>query len=390
MSDYLDAVSQISETTYQEASALEKTGDQEGAYNLFISLGEYSDSFERANKPYYDLGVQKREAKEWDAAVAAFEHAGVYSDAAEQALATRYEEGIAKRSAEDWGGAREAFTKAGEYSDAAEQIIETTYQEAASAYKAEEFEKAYSIYYGIKGYKDADRLLKEDDNLAAVREAKTMPYRKTGNVVTFGTYPQTEKGTDQTPIKWIVLEFDEANNKALLLSKYGLDAVPYNTEWVGITWKQCTLRAWLNGEFLNKAFSTQEQSAILVTNVDNSPGQGYSKWNKYYENNTRDQILLLSYAEANRYLGVTYDDKNNIESRVAPTAYAIAQGSSTHDRSQTVDGEPAAWWWLRSPGSLQGSAADVSSDGSLDYCSVISVYGVVRPAFWLNLESDFF
>ena len=88
---------------------------------------------------------------------------------------------------------------------------------------------------------------------------------KVGDIVTFGRYPQTAEGTDQTPIEWIVLDYDEKENKALLLSKYGLDVKPYNTEWTGITWEKCTLRTWLNGEFLNKAFSAGEQSAILMT-----------------------------------------------------------------------------------------------------------------------------
>ena len=47
-----------------------------------------------------------------------------------------------------------------------------------------------------------------------------------GDYVTFGRYPQTEAGNDQTPIEWLVL--DIIGNQALLLSRYGLDAVPYN------------------------------------------------------------------------------------------------------------------------------------------------------------------
>ena len=211
-----------------------------------------------------------------------------------------------------------------------------------------------------------------------------------GDIITFGTYPQTKEGTDQTPIEWIVLDYDEANHKALLLSKYGLDAKQYNTKWTGITWENCSLRTWLNGEFLNKAFSTKEQSAILITTVDNSSGQGYSKWDADGGNNTQDQIFLLSYAEAKRYFDVTYEDCNNIRSRVAPTAYAIAHGAGTNDNFQTADGETAVWWWLRSPGSNQHGAAGVRADGSLRYGNVRSGNEVVRPAFWLNLKADIF
>ena len=238
-------------------------------------------------------------------------------------------------------------------------------------------------------YGPVDTLMKEDENLAAAA-AKYARYREAGSVVTFGAYPQTKEGTDQTPIEWIVLDYDETNHKALLLSKYGLDAIPYNKEYTYITWEQCTLRAWLNGEFLKKAFSSKEQSAILITDVDNSSGQGYSKWNTNGGNNTQDQVFLLSYAEANRYLGVTYDDSNNTMSRVALTAYAISHGAYTSDSYQTADGEPVGFWWLRSPGNNRNSAAYVYSDGSLNYSSVNGGKNVVRPAFWLNLESDFF
>ena len=192
------------------------------------------------------------------------------------------------------------------------------------------------------------------------------------------------------PIEWIVLDYDETNHKALLLSRYGLEAMPYNTGYSGITGEQCTLRAWLNGEFLSEAFSAAEQSAILTTAVDNSKSQGYSGWNTDGGNNTEDRIFLLSYAEANKYLGVTYDDSNNLKSRVAPTAYALAHGARINDKNKTEDGAAVGWWWMRSPGRLQSSAADVYADGSLFSYNVYYDDVVVHPAFWLNLESGIF
>ena len=212
-----------------------------------------------------------------------------------------------------------------------------------------------------------------------------------GDIIPFGTYPQTKEGTDQTPIEWIVLDYDETNHKALLLSKYGLDTVVYyNKAWAEITWEQCTLRTWLNGEFLENAFSMAEQSAILITNVDNGPDQGYKGWNTNGGNNTQDQIFLLSYAEANRYLGVTYDDRNNMKSRAAPTAYAVAKGAWIKTGYKTENGKTAGWWWLRSPGSSPYFAAAVDWGGSLQLKSVENEHIIVRPALWINLESDLF
>ena len=222
------------------------------------------------------------------------------------------------------------------------------------------------------------------------REAKLKPYKTMGNYVTFGTYPQTVEGTDQTPIEWLVLDYDEVNNKVLLLSRYGLDVQPYNTQYVGITWEECTLRTWLNNTFLNRAFSKAEQSGILLTDVDNSNSQGYNEWKKYGGNDTQDRIFLLSYAEVNYYFAVTKDNNSNLMSRVASSAYAREKGAYVSRDFKTVDGDAAGGWWLRSPGIHQTTAARIFADGSL-YCdSVSNESGVVRPAMWINLKSDVF
>ena len=210
-----------------------------------------------------------------------------------------------------------------------------------------------------------------------------------GDYVTFGHYPQTAAGNDMTPIEWLVLEVK--GNKALLLSRYGLDAKPYNTERVATTWEQCTLRTWLNGEFMNKAFSIAEQGAILTAIVDNSRNQEYSGWNTNGGNNTEDKIFLLSYAEANKYFGVQHTSvsgsKNNTKSLVAPTAYALKQRAYTRSDYKTEDGTAAGWWWLRSPGYISPSAARVSFDGFLASYYVNRGNGCVRPALWVNLDA---
>jgi len=340
-------------------------------------------------KGHYDQGVSLRAAEKWDEAIAAFEQAGDYSDAAEQIKATRYQEGKAKQTAQDWDGALAAFNQVGDYSDVAVQIQETYYQKAKCCYDSGDYAEAYKAYWKIPGYKDVDSQLSTDDHLlaaAATREAKLAPYKTVGSIVTYGQYEQDNNiGNGPEEIEWIVL--DVQDGKSLLLSRYGLDAKPYNTEYKDITWEECSLRAWLNNDFLKGAFTPTEQSAILLTAVDNSKSQEYSDWSTGGENNTQDHLFLLSYAEANKYLDVTRGDDNNTKSRVAPTAYAKAY---TNDNNKTADGEAAGWWWLRSPGYSQYHAAIVRNDGSLDCYYVNDVYSVARPAFWLNLESGIF
>ena len=101
-------------------------------------------------------------------------------------------------------------------------------------------------------------------------------------------------------------------------------------------------------------------------------------------------MFLLSYAEANKYFGVTYNNSSNTKSRVAPTAYAIAQGTGKNSSYKTADGIDAGWWRLRSPGVSQYDAAYVSTDGSLYANRVNAGSGSVRPALWVNLEAGIF
>ncbi len=334
----------------------------------------------------YNHAVSLRAAEDWDGAREAFASAGGYSDAATQIKATYYAEGEAKREAGEWTEAVEAFKNAGDYSDAATQITETRYKQGKTLLAVKNYNGAASIFNLIRGYKDVDNLIANDQNLAAAaaRDAK----HAVGNYVTFGTYPQTSGGDDSTPIEWLVLARD--GNKALLISRYGLDTQPYNEERTAVTWEKCTLRTWLNGTFMNKAFTANEQTGILLTNVDNSSSQEYWGWRTSGGNNTQDKIFLLSYAEAKQYLSVFYDAFYIEKSRVAPTAYAKKQGAYTSNWYKTADGDKSGQWWLRSQGDNLRAAAYVNYDGSLDTDSVNDDGACVRPALWVDLESGIF
>ena len=207
-----------------------------------------------------------------------------------------------------------------------------------------------------------------------------------GDIVIFGHYEQDNDLTNGTePIEWNVLAVQ--GDRALLVSHYGLDAKPYNTSYAFVTWETCSLRKWLNDDFLGAAFSAEEQTAILTTMVDNSLSQGYSVWNTDGGRNTQDRVFLLSCAEANRYFGVTWENNKNIEARLHPTAYAVRNGATMSENIKNADGESADSWWLRSPGYCQLVAAYVYAPGSLNNTSADLAFLSVRPAFWINLGS---
>ena len=129
--------------------------------------------------------------------------------------------------------------------------------------------------------------------------------------------------------------------------------------------------------------SAEEQSAILLTEVDNSASQGY--WKTSGGENTQDQVFLLSVAEAHGYMGI----RNNTECRVAPTEYAIKKGASPSDKNKTGDGKPAGKWWLRSPGDNRRKVAGVSSAGAI-FQQLDFLGNTIRPALWVDLESGIF
>ncbi|MDY3937391.1 MAG: DUF6273 domain-containing protein, partial [Oscillospiraceae bacterium] len=199
-----------------------------------------------------------------------------------------------------------------------------------------------------------------------------------GDIYIFGTYEQdNDVSNGKEEIEWQVLAKEDY--RVLLISKYALDCVQYNSEWEYVTWETCTLRKWLNETFINSAFNSDEQALIPETNVsaDKNP-----KYSTNPGNATKDKIFLLSISEVNKYF--LSDD----ERMCAATDYAKAQGAYISD-DNTVGGKGACWWWLRSPGHSQHHAADVYSAGSVYRYGDLVNYGrgSVRPALWITLES---
>ena len=60
------------------------------------------------------------------------------------------------------------------------------------------------------------------------------------------------------------------------------------------------------------------------------------------------------------------------------------QGAYAAAESPTATGEPATWWWLRSPGTTQDSASSVTDVGVLTQ-NIATNRDAVRPALWVDL-----
>ena len=67
------------------------------------------------------------------------------------------------------------------------------------------------------------------------------------------------------PIRWRVLEVDGRNR--LLMAEKPVAYLPYNTERDHANWSQCSLRRWLNKDFMEQCFTLPERMDILLTPV---------------------------------------------------------------------------------------------------------------------------
>ena len=157
---------------------------------------------------------------------------------------------------------------------------------------------------------------------------------------------------------WRVLD-----DSGFLFSEDLLETKAYHDTLSGITWENCTLRSYLNGQtFLNSNFTGTEQDAIKDTTVtnDSNPDHGTAGGN-----NTTDKLFLLSLAE------------------VRNTDYGFGSDATR---------AASSWWWLRSPGDGDDFAAYVLGDGYVRSGGrdVLSGDGSVRPALNLNLSSVLF
>ena len=219
-----------------------------------------------------------------------------------------------------------------------------------------------------------------------------IPVWNTGDVIKFGRYQQ-DAGNNCTAreIEWIVL--DVQKDKALLLSRFGLIAKPFDTSGnKDVSWKTCTLRAWMNNEFFKTAFNAEEQESILETMIECV--RNYSQDNQYKKDVqiVQDHIFLLSGEEAWSYFGAT--DWHYSQLRTSPTDYAVSCGAAKAVFKRTKDGRATTHWWTRNCWYKGYSSAEAYTINKIGVSSKLPVWysteACVRPAVWVDLKSNIF
>ena len=328
------------------------------SYDTEYVLDKNSEVVQAAEKEAaYNEALSLMTAQKYDEAIEIFAKLSGYKDSAikktecENAIIElKYNEALALMSAQKYDDAIIIFTELGEYknsaakiiecNDAIAAIIESKYNEASSLIAEGKYSDALLLLDEIGDYKDA----------VVLKQKCALLTCETGDVITFGTYEQDGNSSNGTEaIEWIVLERD--GNKALVLSLYCLEQMPFNNTLAPVTWENCSLRKWLNGTFLGNAFSQEEQNQIVSTKVLDEGKQ------------TTDKVFLLSEDEAVDYL--TSDGRR---------ADATERVSTSH-----------CYWFLRTTGSVS-NVAYVSYDGEVGYYEDVDRDWWVRPAVWIDIS----
>ena len=117
----------------------------------------------------------------------------------------------------------------------------------------------------VSGCKREKELTPEKDMTPVKLSADPSSYN-VGDEIEFGKFEQNnEPDSGREPIVWVVAEKDGA--KLTLVSKYCLTSMSYHAVQTEVTWADCSLRKWLNEDFINSSFSDPEKK--LLMNVKN-------------------------------------------------------------------------------------------------------------------------
>ena len=217
-------------------------------------------------------------------------------------------------------------------------------------------------------------------------EAAAVTYAA-GDHLTFGTYEQdNNKKNGAEPIEWRVLNVN-SDGTYLLMSEYALDYRDMYASSKDSTWEVSQTREWLNGTFLNSAFSAAERACLIEIQNDNSGGLSNP-----HQPDTADTVSLLSGDELSQY--IEWDEKGS-SWWCTPTAYAASrEGAWVVDSKSAAEydiAEGICWFWaLRPVGNDGGHEVNVfGSTAGCEYDQLDS-YGsdsFVRPVIVVDFSN---
>ena len=164
-------------------------------------------------------------------------------------------------------------------------------------------------------------------------------------------------------IKWRILKI--SGTKAVLLVDRMPDTHPFHDKNEDVDWSGSRLRQWLNGEFLDRAFSETERNSIELTSVENSPN---AKYGTDCGPDTHDHVFILSNnevfasslaADYGFYAGSGIDDPAR---RFRSTLYAKCRGAWW---SSVMNYRGNSFWFMRTSGYTPSNITYVCDFGYL-------------------------
>lgn len=159
-------------------------------------------------------------------------------------------------------------------------------------------------------------------------------------IITLGTW-------DGKPIEWIVLK--EENSHLLLITKTKIGNRRKYSNNNNNSWKRSDIRAFLNGDFFNKAFNSDEQK--LIVNAYLSKPEC-----------TKDNVFILEWDEAKSLIG--NDDEYN--------------------SNRQCHNDWCCWW--RTPDQNQSSKVMVSYPNACNCNTSANNEFTIRPVIWIRKE----
>ncbi len=180
------------------------------------------------------------------------------------------------------------------------------------------------------------------------------------------------------PISWLVI--NEDGEYATLVCNLIIDSQQYDYDSDGYdnNYAQSTIRAWLNDNFYNTAFSELQKRIIKTTLVDNSAESTENSENPNACENTLDKVYLLSCVEMEEWFDFFDEAK-----RKQPTDYAKSQGTSIYTNQGGYYGN--GYFWLRSPDATEDTVWTVYFIGATDVQKVYYITMGVVPVIQIKI-----
>lgn len=176
-----------------------------------------------------------------------------------------------------------------------------------------------------------------------------------GAHIFFGQY-YLSKESGLQPLEWQVISVNREQNEVTLVTAKGIDCIPYTTDTSLCNWKQSNLREWLNGEFYNTAFTSNEKEKIKEC--------------------TSGFVRVMNQSE------VCKSFTSEEQRKLLPTKYTLENGATTKDGK--LNGQLTCWWWLQDGsvsrnGHIKAFKPSLGRYAQVGGCSGLEKTAAVRP-----------